>query len=198
MVRKESLIKKLLRILTPSEISEMTTTVDGGNRVVLTDLIENLKLGKEINFENPVESRFIPFTSLLKILELRTDGFSYQNLTDIWSGGKNEILISGEKVFSLLLNYQENLKNENILSFRNSDKKDTLLSKDGRMYTTSLFILNEKARFKNNNFKLKEKQIINSYSNLSEFTPVEKNKEEDEKKITLSTHLGKIVNKKAS
>tara|TARA_R100000656_G_scaffold107455_2_gene79607 strand:+ start:239 stop:730 length:492 start_codon:yes stop_codon:yes gene_type:complete len=158
----------LLRILTPEEINELTTTSEGNKRVPLTQLMY-LKMGVETSSE--VESasvaKILPFTFPDK------DDDTAENST------ADEALESPE-VEALETEADEQAQ----VDSSESDEK----------LQTSVFILVEKKRLENTVHKMRSKDLIKSYKkNASIDLEQEKGLRED---MSQSSRSGVLINKK--
>lgn len=165
---RSSLMMNLLRILTPEEINELTTTSEGNKRVPLTQLMY-VKMGVETNEE--LES-----ASLAKILP-----FTFPEKPA-------EVLASDEQIG------EENLEplpqdEEQPISTQSAEP----VASDERMQT-SAFILFEKKRLEKTVHKMRQKEIMQSYKkNASIDIEQERGIRDDMKK---SSRSGVLVNKK--
>ncbi|MBH48022.1 MAG: hypothetical protein CME71_07605 [Halobacteriovorax sp.] len=165
---RSSLMMSLLRILTPEEINELTTTSEGNKRVPLTQLMY-LKMGVETSSE--VESasvaKILPFTFPDK------DDDTAENST------ADEALESPE-VEALETEADEQAQ----VDSSESDEK----------LQTSVFILVEKKRLENTVHKMRSKDLIKSYKkNASIDLEQEKGLRED---MSQSSRSGVLINKK--
>lgn len=158
----------LLRILTPEEINELTTTSEGNKRVPLTQLMY-VKMGVETSEE--VES-----ASLAKILPFT---FPEQELDEESEENAPEL--------------QADLEQEGDVSAQSAAEQAQEPNPEERMQT-SAFILFEKKRLEKNVHKMRQKEIMQSYKkNASLDIEQEKGIRDDMKK---SSRSGVLVNKK--
>lgn len=173
---RSSLMMNLLRILTPEEINELTTTSEGNKRVPLTQIMYR-KMGVET--EEEIES-----SSLAKILP-----FTFPD-KDVPAGLEAQEEDSSEIV-------QEHETNEEELSVQsdsaNPNAHSEELSSSGRL-PTSVFILHEKKRFEASVHKMRSKELLKNYKkNAALDIEQEKGLRDDMKK---SSRTGVLINKK--
>ncbi len=165
---RSSLMMNLLRILTPEEINELTTTSEGNKRVPLTQLMY-VKMGVETSEE--VESaslaKILPFTFPEKVIEDDAEDVGLSQETS-----SEDVESVGDEV-----------------GVENSQESES----EERMQT-SAFILFEKKRLEKNVHKMRQKEIMQSYKkNASLDIEQEKGIRDDMKK---SSRSGVLVNKK--
>lgn len=157
----------LLRILTPEEINELTTTSEGNKRVPLTQLMY-VKMG--------VETEEVESASLAKILPFT---FPEKELDD-----NEQPLASGSQATEEI---QEVVESEGVSNESVDNQQDDKMQ-------TSAFILFEKKRLEKNVHKMRKKEIMQSYKkNASLDIEQEKGLHDDMKK---SSRSGVLVNKK--
>ena len=170
MSASKSLLLGVLRIITPEEISELTTSSKGSRRIPLNEVIENY-----FNGEN-IDSLFMVNEEDAEVIEL--DASSTEK--------------SGAESFDNNCTRMLSTYLENPVKFR-KELCDTLTDESGRTNDTSIFILNEKERFKKNQRKLKTQEVKSLYQD-SKKVVVSKVKDADI--INDSTNSGVLVNKK--
>ena len=128
-----SLLNDLMRILTPEEISELTSTSSGNSRIELTDLLNSFEDGEVINDIEEYSAKILPFKKSDKIEEEIT----YQ---------------AGPKVIEYINHF-----------YHKKSLGDTSKSSDGKSVETSTFIIKEKERFQYVQAKLKKKEVMSLY-----------------------------------
>ncbi len=166
---RSSLMMNLLRILTPEEINELTTTSEGNKRVPLTQLMY-VKMG--------VASEDVEAASLAKILPFT---FPEQESSD-----ESEDIASSEIVDpdTAKLTSDEEVLIDDQINDQDPDEK----------MQTSSFILFEKKRLAKNVHKMRQKEIMQSYKkNASLDIEQEKGLHDD---MSKSSRSGVLVNKK--
>lgn len=176
---RSSLMMSLLRILTPEEINELTTTSDGNKRVPLTQLMY-LKMGVETSGE-------LETTSLAKILPFTFPDSAAENDKDKVDKLDDDALslevVSEESSLGPASTGQQNEKVE----------KEDISSGDEKMQT-SVFILHEKERLAENVHKMRSKDLMKSYKkNASLDIEQERGLRDDMNK---SSRSGVLINKK--
>src|SRR5690606_24785131 len=156
-----SLMMNLLRILTPEEINELTTTSEGNKRVPLTHLMFH-KMGLET-------SEVIETSSLAKILPF-TYAEKEQDDESVDQDEQIEVGTSEELVQEIVCLEQEtSLATEEV-------------SGQGRL-PTSVFILHEKKRLEASVHKMRSKELLKNYKkNASLDIEQERNLRDDMKK----------------
>ncbi len=170
MVGKNLLLGHLLRILTPDELNELTTTSKGRNLVSLTKMLTS-----DLDDEK----------SGAKILPFKRKEESEESHESEDAGEALAITIEcGAKCKSIL---DDHVKRITIL--------DRAYSKNCPVnQETSSFIISEKTRFKENYNKIKSKEVLSLYEKNASFDiQREKNQKED---ISSSSNVGVLVNKK--
>ena len=128
-----SLLNDLMRILTPEEISELTSTSSGNSRVELTDLLNSFEDGEVINDIEEYSAKILPFKKSDEIEEEIT----YK---------------AGPKVIEYINHF-----------YHKKSLGDTSKSTDGKSVETSTFIIKEKERFQYVQAKLKKKEVMSLY-----------------------------------
>lgn len=160
------LYRGYLRILTPEEIKDLTTSSEGDRRVSLTDVINYKFDGNEID----LFSKEGPGAKILPFVRKEESGSGYKG-----SAGR-EVVECIERFFI------------------REDNAETALDEIGREVETSTFIINEKKRFAYSQAKLKGAEILSLYRKNS-LVDIEQEKiiKDDLEK---STQSGILVNKK--
>lgn len=137
MAAKNFLLSTILRVLTPEEISELTTTSVGDNRVVLTDIINQRLSGVEHDFgDSEKMAKILPFKKK----------------------GEEEVVVEAEpiKAGPVCSEYLDRF-------FKRQEMGDTAMDESGEMVETSSFIFNEKDRFAYSQAKLKQVEVLGLY-----------------------------------
>ena len=166
---RSSLMMSLLRILTPEEINELTTTSEGNKRVPLTQLMY-LKMGVETSDE--MES-----ASVAKILP-----FTFPDKDDDTDDEKST------------LNEASQGPDIEVAEIEPDEQAQADPSESDEKLQTSVFILVEKKRLENTVHKMRSKDLIKSYKkNASIDLEQEKGLRED---MSQSSRSGVLINKK--
>ncbi len=129
-----SLLTDIMRILTPEEISELTSTSSGSSRVQLTDMLDLYETGQELPDPENMGAKILPFNKEETSSEVEI------------------IYETGPHVIEAIQNFLKKLSLGN-----------TALSKEGKAVETSTFILNEKERFEYVQAKLKKQEVMGLY-----------------------------------
>lgn len=171
MLNKNILLFHLIRVLTPEELSELTTTSKGRSLISLTKILID-----DIDAATKAESaKVLPFRrkEALPSGETKT------------SGGKLPVIIEcGSKCKTVL---DDHIKRVAILN-KDYSKNCPIVQE------TSNFIISEKDRFKSNYVKSKSAEILSLYKkNASVDIEREKACNED---LSKSSNLGVLINKK--
>ncbi len=165
------LISGLLRIITPEEINELTSTSKGSVRLSLTDLMKMRMDGEELDFSPEAEeagAKILPFQRAdnKEILEDEHEEFS-----------------AGDKVIEYLTHF-----------FKCIELKNSAIDEEGRTKDTSVFIINEKERFDYCRKQLKSREVLGLYmKNASVDIEQEKMIQDD---LSKSTRTGVLIDKK--
>tara|TARA_R110000868_G_scaffold100128_2_gene275370 strand:- start:8332 stop:8829 length:498 start_codon:yes stop_codon:yes gene_type:complete len=160
----------LLRILTPEEINELTTTSEGNKRVPLTHLMY-LKMGVETSDE--MES-----ASVAKILP-----FTFPDKDEDIAGQESALAEASQEIEI------DQIDEEQL----DVEIQDDPVEKDEKLQT-SVFILVEKKRLEETVHKMRSKDLIKSYKkNASIDLEQEKGLRED---MSQSSRSGVLINKK--
>lgn len=173
MAGKNLLLYHLLRILTPDELNDLTSTSKGRNLVSLTKM-----LTKDIEQERDnVDER-------AKILPFKK---AEEPVTENESESNDALALKiecGEKCIGIL---DDHIKRITVLDRQYS--RNCPVSQEA-----SSFIINEKSRFKENYNKIKSKEVLSLYKkNASIDIDREKSSHED---VSKSSNIGVLVNKK--
>jgi hypothetical protein len=173
MVNKNVLLYHLVRILTPDELNELTSTSKGRNLVSLTDMLcEDL----EDKTEASEGAKILPFKKNEDVVEKEVNS-DFLALD----------IRCGEKCLTILDDY---VKRITVLNKKFS--KNCPVNQE-----TSSFIISEKTRFKDNYNKIKSKEILSLYQkNASVDIDREKSSKKDEQATSSSSILGILINKK--
>lgn len=162
-----SLLGDILRIITPEEISELTATSSGSNRLELTDMLDQFEDGEKFDFSNDEGAKILPF---------KKNGEEEEEVELV-------PVQVGAQVHEYLNHYLEKIK-------IGDTSKDT----KGNTVETSVFILKEKERFKYVQSKLKQKEVMGLYmKNAGVDIEQEKTLKDD---LSKSSRTGVLVNKK--
>lgn len=175
MKGKNPLLYHLLRILTPDELNELTTTSKGRNLVSLTKM-----LTKDISDEDPNddleedhEAKILPFKSKEsdEVETINEDGMAFH-------------VECGERCMVIL---DDHIKRITVLN-RNYSKNCPVTQE------TSSFIISEKDRFKDNYNRIKSKEVLSLYKKNAD---IDINREKSSKEdLQSSSNVGVLVNKK--
>jgi hypothetical protein len=172
MVNKNVLLYHLVRILTPDELNELTSTSKGRNLVSLTKMLSN-DLDEE---KAPSEgAKILPFK---KKEEEEPEKEKSASLLAV-------DIKCGEKCLTIIDDY---VKRITVLNKRFS--KNCPVSQE-----TSSFIISEKTRFKDNYNKIKSKEILSLYQKNAS-VDIEREKSSKKEDQTQSSILGVLINKK--
>jgi len=165
------LISSLLRIITPEEISELTTLSKGTSRLSLTDLMQMRMEGEDLDFSPEAEeegAKILPFKNINEPSDEEE---------------VKEEFFAGENVQEYINHYFKKLKLQN-----------SAVDEEGRTKDTSVFIINEKERFEYSRKKLKSREVLGLYmKNASVDIEQERMIKDD---MSKSTRTGVLVNKK--
>ena len=179
----------LFRLLTPEEISELTTSSSGNERVELNNLIEFELLGNDYKdykaHQQKIEEEQSQIEHKAKVLQLDSKNETKKNLENIIITIPDNIKIILD---SFILRCKELEKNP--LGKKRLDKK----KRNGLKKQMSTFILEEKDKMDESYAKLKTVEIMSLYKkNASVDIDLQKNNSDDLKK---SSQSGVLVNKK--
>ena len=182
---KGQIIQNLFRILTPEEISELTTSFSGKKKVSLSLLVQADMKG--LNYEDVIEkeqtgeeeehkAKILPFDEETESKELE----------------EPLILQVGQRVLKLLHEYEKVFKelDKKVLGQKRFSKKR---SSTGRKQTSTL-ILEQKKKLHNSYSKIKSMEVLTLYKDTSN-VDIEQQKRSKEE-FSSSSKLGVLVNKK--
>ncbi len=162
-----SLLTDIMRILTPEEISELTSTSTGSSRVQLTEMLDLYESGEDIGDAEEFSAKILPFK--------KDSGHSQDELEITYQCGR------------LAVEVIENYLKKRALG-------NTAVCGDGKSVETSTFILKEKERFEYVQAKLKKQEIMGLYmKNATVDIEQEKALKDD---LSKSSRSGVLVNKK--
>lgn len=181
---KGQLIRNLLRILTPEEIADLTTSSSGMKKVSLSLVLESDLVGKnyrdviqELQEEEPEEdgkAKILPFDE------------------EVESEIKPISVQVGQRVHALIEEYNKVFKelDKKVLGPKRFPKR----SSSGSRKQTSVLILEQKAKLHSSYAKIKSKEVMSLYQQSSN-TEVRKGSEDD-KDFSISSNQGLLINKK--
>ena len=179
---KITILRDLLRILTPEEIDELTTVSASSSRVSLTDVIENYFNGVDILSENYEAKEDIDTSNVIPL------------------NSKTSKVIVEKKIESPQVE-EEGIKQKKEKSDAKKEKKDPLFFDEEDVVIeekvdATVFILEEQRKSKDSLKKMKQKEIFSLYrSNAAVAIDQEKKFKND---LSKSTNVGVLVNKKQS
>lgn len=171
MAGKNVLLYHLLRILTPDELNELTTTSKGRNLVSLTKMLSQDIDEQEHHHEG---AKVLPFKKKESSEEKEVKKSETLAL----------VIECGEKCRVIL---DDHVKRITVLNRDYS--KNCPVSQE-----TSSFIISEKVRFKENYNKIKSKEVLSLYEKNAAFD-IEREKSHKED-LSSSSNIGVLVNKK--
>lgn len=175
---RNQLLMSILRILTPEEISELTTTSTGSERVSLTSIVsERLHISSTEERKNLGSSEDETELEGAKILP--------------FVGPKESVFEMGERVKGLLGHFMIESKttSENLLGPKRKKKRLRKTTKE-----TSTFIIEEKRKFNHSYTKLKSMEVIDLYRRNAKVDIEHQRKNKDD--LSKTTQSGILVNKK--
>lgn len=176
MSANELLISSILRILTPEEINELTTTFDGASKTSLTDMISE-KIEFDSHTSDAEGAKILPFAPRADVEEQNDKEQSVE-------------MVSGPKVMMLLESLSEWTKQAIKNPFgENRKKRIARKSKE-----TSSFIIEEKKKFEKTYTSLKSREVIGLYEKNSHVDIEQQRTNKDD--LTKSGQTGILVNKK--
>lgn len=188
---KGQLIRNLLRILTPEEIADLTTSSSGMKKVSLSLVLES-----DLHGEN--------YKEVMERLQIEEEEEEAEDSSD----GKAKILPfnqTGEETAEDVISYQAGQRVHALIMeyskvFQELDKKvlgpkrfPRRSSSSGKKQT-SMLILEQKAKLHNSYAKIKSKEVMSLYQQSSN-ADVRKKKDEEED-FSFSSNLGLLINKK--
>ncbi len=161
-----SLLTDILRILTPEEIAELTNASSGSSRRGLTELMDMYEDDVLPQSLDGEGAKILPFG---KAQEGELDERVYES--------------AGREVVEYINHF-----------YHKKQFAETAINKKGDAVVTSLFILNEKERFKYVQAKLKKKEVMGLYmKNANVDIEQEKILKDD---LSKSSRAGVLINKK--
>ena len=186
---KAQLIMNILRVLTPEEINELTTTYGGRKQISLTDIVNCELEGKnyeeeliedEENEEEDVEheAKILPFEASDKSEE------SEEEDVPLTKCGENTIGIL-QQFYARIMEMEKNLLGPKRLPKRKSA---------GLKKEMSTFILEEKKKFEDSYEKLKSKEVLSLYKKNAKMDIEHQRNCRDD--LSKSSQSGVLVNKK--
>lgn len=170
MVVSKLIIQRLLRILTPYEINELTVMFDGENKRSLTDMVNN-------QFEKAMKKKADNNMGEILIFEKR---LSEEQLEDV------------EKV-------EEEVDiddcDENVMLEESQVAEQEVAKQEvSERVNTTVFILDQKEKFKKNQKKLKGREVMDTYKKEASVSIEQEKKNNHD--LSRSTVSGILVNKK--
>jgi hypothetical protein len=183
---KGQIIQNLFRILTPEEISELTTSFSGKKKVSLSLLVkadmDGLDYTEVIEEEQAPEderskAKIIPFDNESKIEEAEEVKLVFQVGPRV-----SKLIIEYSKVFAEL--------DKKVLGQKRFPKKKSLVGKK----QTSTLILEQKKKLHNSYAKIKSMEVLSLYKDTSS-VDIEQQKRSKED-FNSSSKLGVLVDKK--
>ncbi len=172
MVNKNVLLYHLVRILTPDELNELTSTSKGRNLVSLTKMLSNDLEEEKAPHEG---AKILPFKKKEEEQSAKVASSSVLAVD----------IKCGEKCLTIIDDY---VKRITVLNKRFS--KNCPVSQE-----TSSFIISEKTRFKDNYNKIKSKEILSLYQKNAS-VDIEREKSSKNEDQSSSSILGVLINKK--
>jgi hypothetical protein len=169
MLANNFLLNSILRVLTPEEINELTTTSTGENRVSLTDIINQRLDGVGHDFsDNETMAKILPFKRANEQEEDVEEAVEVQ---------------AGDRCNEFIERFLERRK-----------VSDTALDSKGELVETSSFIFKEKERFAYSQAKLKQKEVLGLYKQNAAVDVDQVRALKDD--LSQSAQSGVLVNKK--
>ncbi|MBT3585938.1 MAG: hypothetical protein HN509_13615 [Halobacteriovoraceae bacterium] len=190
MAADPQLIMNLLRILTPEEISQLTTTSEGNHRVPLTELVEY----KANKVSSASGAKILPFKRPGSNIE-EIDGIVSEEIgSSSDSPQESEIKSSAKKSKNEDSSIRAGVLVNQLLSAFLGVDFGMDIEDDDTPKEISLFIIHEKKKFEESYSKLKSKEVITLYNeNAAVDIEQEKNMKDD---LNKSSQFGILVNKK--
>ncbi|MEH0860170.1 MULTISPECIES: hypothetical protein [unclassified Halobacteriovorax] len=172
MMEQSNLIRHLLRIITPEEVTDLTTFGDMDAKDTLTNLLISHNQGQEITYTPSGMAKIIPFPGQEEaVADLTIDGLD-----------QGEIF-TGHRVHQFINNFITKVKFE-------SHK----VHPGAKPVETTTFIINEKERFKNVYTKIKGKEVLDLYAKNSVVDLEQERK--NRRDLSQNSSTGVLVNKK--
>lgn len=167
---KKLILRSLFRILTPSEISDLSTLVNHSPKVPLTSIVEkdlaNKKKSKKKIAKRETKAKILPFKNKLKIV----------------SSEEETIEPELEKL------EDENLEGESLIFKK---EKVVVQKKIDRVK----FILEQRENFREHSYNLKKNDILKAYDKEASYSVC---KQSDQGSVKKQTSQGILINKKCS
>lgn len=170
-MEETQLIRNLLRILTPEEVSDLTTVGDASVREALTDLLVGHNQGHGLSYGVGGMAKILPFPDVSNEQE--------EPLSII----EDIEIVTGPNVHQFI--------NQFITKVQFESSK---VHAGGRPVETSTFILNEKERFKAVYTKMKSREVLDLYAKNS-IVDLEQERK-NRKDLSKNSSTGVLVNKK--
>jgi len=169
------LLMDIFRILTPEEISDLTSSYEGDSRVSLTDFIEMKIRGEHLDFtESDLSEEIEGGAKILPFVKQGED----DDVEKI-----KEYVHAGTRAQELIDRF-----------FIRRSMRDTAVGEDGHLVETSSFIMNEKKRFQYSQEKLKGKEVLSLYQKNAKVDIEQEKMIKDD--MSKSTKVGVLVNKR--
>lgn len=177
----------LMRILTPEEINDLTTTYYSEKRVSLTALLDENFLGIKVEEESSEEAdenegkaKILPFNQKLE----NQEAVEEEILKGQYRVGK-QVLLLFNKLYGISADSFDGMK---------VDQVDVKIEKGKK--GTSLFILDQKEKLDSSQRKLKTKEVMGTYAKVASVDIQTEKEHKDD--MSWSSHSGLLVNKKQS
>lgn len=181
------LVKNLLRVLTPEEIAELTTSSSEKKKVSLSLLIESDLKGEDYlevmeTYQGPEEEKEKGELTEAKIIPFEEEK------------GEDEVTFdfqAGQRVHSLLQEYGKVFAelDKKVVGAKRFPKKKGY---SGRKQTSEL-ILEQKKKLHDSYSKIKSQEVLSLYQETNSNEVMKKSKDED---FSYSSKLGVLINKK--
>jgi hypothetical protein len=185
---RKFLIMNLMRILTPEEINDLTTTYYGEKRVSLTALLDEDFLG--ISPEENSDTEEVE-ENKAKILPFNKDAE-----VPVPQDSPAEVIKGQHKVGQNVLKLFNKLYgiSEDSFDGMRTEQVDVKIEKSRK--GTSLFILDQKEKLESSQKKLKTKEVMGTYAKVASMDIQTEKEHKDD--LAWSSHSGLLVNKKQS
>ncbi|MFG1493206.1 hypothetical protein [Halobacteriovorax sp. ZH4_bin.1] len=170
MMTQGNLIRNLLRVLTPEEVSDLTTLGDASAKDALTDLLLAQNRGDKISYSPHGLAKVIPFP----------DRFEASQAPAL---DPDEEIVTGPRVDQFINQFVTKVKFE-------SGK----VHPGAKPVETSTFILNEKEKFKTVYTRLKSREVLDLYAKNSVVDLEQERK--NRRDLSKNSSTGVLVNKK--
>lgn len=181
------LIMNLMRILTPEEINDLTTTYYGEKRVSLTALLDEDFLGikpeasTEESEEDEGKAKILPFSKV----QVEPQNLPPETTLKGHNRVGPRVLILFNKLYGISENSFDGMK---------VDQVNVTIEKSRK--GTSLFILDQKEKLDSSQRKLKTKEVMGTYAKVASMDITTQKEHKDD--LGWSSHSGLLVNKKQS